>query len=320
MMKHKAMGHREKLERWGLLFVSPFVIVYCVFSLWPTIYTFMLSFGNLKGLRTDFGFAGPVNFLRLVKDVYFWGAIGNTFIISWCTFFFQLGIALLLSVWLSDTRLNLKGRAAFRAIIYMPNLFTAASVSMLFRSLFLYPMGPLSKILYTLGLHQEVLINGATVRQAVDVFRSGGFTRGLVSFIYWLMWYGHTNIILMAGITGIPSSLYESALADGASSRQTTWHITLPLLRPIMLYVFITSMIGGMQAFDIPALLTEMRGNPDFKVRTAVMYLYNVSFQGNNDYSYGAAISVGMFIVTIVLALIIFFFLQDRSELKKKRV
>jgi multiple sugar transport system permease protein len=107
---------------------------------------------------------------------------------------------------------------------------------------------------------------------------------------------------------------------DGATNRQTTWHITLPLLRPIMLYVFITSMIGGMQAFDIPALLTDMRGNPDFKVRTAVMYLYNVSFQGNNDYSYGAAISVGMFIITIVLALLIFFFLQDRSELKKRRV
>lgn len=318
-MEHKTAGYRKKVERWGLLFVSPFVIVYCVFSLWPTIYTFILSFGNLKGLRTDFGFAGLVNFSRLVKDVYFWGAIRNTFIISWCTFFFQLGVALVLSVWLSDAQLNVKGRGVFRAIIYMPNLFTAASMSMLFRSLFLYPTGPFSKMLYSLGLHREVPINGELVRQAVDVFRSAGFTRGLVSFIYWLMWYGHTNIILMAGITGIPSSLYESALVDGATSRQTTWHITLPLLRPIMLYVFITSMIGGVQAFDIPALLTEMRGAPDFKVRTAVMYLYNVSFQGNNDYSYGAAISIGMFVITIVLALIIFFFLQDRSDLKKKR-
>ncbi|MDR1950069.1 MAG: sugar ABC transporter permease [Spirochaetaceae bacterium] len=318
-MKGKTTGHREKLERWGLLFVSPFVIVYCVFSLWPTIYTFILSFGNLKGLRTDFQFAGLVNFSRLVKDVYFWGAIKNTFIISWCTFFFQLGIALLLSVWLSDTHLNLKGKSAFRAIIYMPNLFTAASMSLLFRSLFLYPTGPLSKLLYTLGIHQDVMVNSEMVRQAVNLFRSAGFTRGLVSFIYWLMWYGHTNIILMAGITGISSSLYESALVDGASSRQTTWYITLPLLRPIMLYVFITSMIGGMQAFDIPALLTEMRGNPDFKARTTVMYLYNVALQGNNDYSYGAAISIGMFVITIVLALIIFFFLQDRSELKKTR-
>jgi multiple sugar transport system permease protein len=310
------VGHREKLERWGLLFVSPFVIVYGVFSLWPTLYTFILSFSSLKGLRTDFQFAGLVNFSRLVKDAYFWGAIKNTFIISWCTFFFQLGIALLLSIWLSDSRLNLQGRAAFRAIIYMPNLFTAASMSLLFRSLFLYPTGPLSKLLFSLGLYQSVEISGETVRQAVDLFRSAGFTRGLVSFIYWLMWYGHTNIILMAGITAIPSSLYESALVDGANSRQITWRITLPLIRPIMLYVFITSMIGGMQAFDIPALLTEMRGSPDFKVRTAVMYLYNVSFQGNNDYSYGAAISFGMFIITIILALIIFFFLQDRGGLK----
>jgi multiple sugar transport system permease protein len=201
----------------------------------------------------------------------------------------------------------------------MPNFFTAASMSRLFHSLFLYPTGPLNKLLYTLGLHQDVMVNGELVQQAVNLFRNIGFTRGLVSFIYWLMWYGHTNIILMAGITGIPSSLYESALVDGATSRQTTWYITLPLLRPIMLYVFITSMIGGMQAFDIPALLTDMRGNPDFKIRTTVMYLFNVSFQGNNDYSYGAAISIGMFIITIILALIIFFFLQDRNDLKKNR-
>jgi multiple sugar transport system permease protein len=319
-MKHKTNGHKAKLQRWGLLFVSPFVAAYCIFILWPTIYTFILSFGNLRGLRTDFQFAGLVNFSRLIKDVYFWGSLRNTFIISWCTFFFQLGIALLFSIWLSDTHLRLKGKSVFRSVIYMPNLFTAASVSLLFRSLFLYPTGPLNKLLYTIGLYQEVMINGELVRQGYDLFRSVPFTRGLVSYIFWLMWYGHTNIILMAGITGIPPTLYESALVDGANSRQTAWHITLPLLRPIMLYVFITSMIGGMQIFDIPALMTEMRGAPDFKVRTAVMYLYNVSFAGINDYSYGAAMSIGMFIITVVLALIIFFFLQDRNDLKNKRV
>jgi multiple sugar transport system permease protein len=106
---------------------------------------------------------------------------------------------------------------------------------------------------------------------------------------------------------------------DGANSRQTTWHITLPLLRPIMLYVFITSMIGGMQIFDIPMLLTN-NGAPDFKARTTVLYMFNISFSGRNDYSYGAAVSVGMFIITILLALIIFFFFQDRNELKKRSV
>jgi multiple sugar transport system permease protein len=245
-------------------------------------------------------------------------AIRNTFIIAWGTFIPQLGIALILSIWLSDYQMGLKGKKLFRAIIYMPNLLTAASVSLLFRALFLYPTGPLNHLLYNLGLHQMVERDGAMIKQAIDLFRNSVFTRSLVSYIYWFMWYGHTNIILMAGITAIPSELYEAALADGASSRQTTWYITLPLLRPIMLYVFITSMIGGMQIFDIPALLTDMRGAPGFATRTTIMYLYNAAFLGNNDYAYGAAISIGMFVITVVLALFIFFFLQDRSELKHR--
>jgi multiple sugar transport system permease protein len=132
------------------------------------------------------------------------------------------------------------------------------------------------------------------------------------------MWYGHTVIMLMAGITSIPTTLYESALVDGANSRQTTWAITLPLLRPMMLYILITSMIGGMQMLDIPFLLTDMRGAPDFKIRTTTVYQYNMAFQGRNDYAYASAISLGVFVITIILALLIFFFLQDRSDLKKK--
>jgi multiple sugar transport system permease protein len=132
------------------------------------------------------------------------------------------------------------------------------------------------------------------------------------------MWYGQTVILLMAGITSIPTSLNEAAVIDGASSSQITWRITLPLLRPIMLYTLVTSMIGGMQMLEVPFLLTDMRGAPDFKIRTTTVYLYNLAFQGVNDYSYAAAISIGVFIITMILALIIFFFMQDRSDIKKK--
>jgi multiple sugar transport system permease protein len=312
------VGHREKLQRWGYFFVAPFVVVFLIFNLWPTLYTFMLSFSNLRGLRVDFQFSGLSNFTKLVKDIYFWGSVGNTFAISFCSFVPQLGIALLLAIWLSDQYLHLKGKGLFRAIIYMPNLLTAVSVSLLFRSLFLYPTGPFSQILFNLGLRQNILRDGQTVSEAVNLFRNVPFTRGLVAYIYWVMWYGYILIILMAGITGIPSSLYESALVDGANSRQTTWYITLPLLRPVMLYVLLICMIGGVNAFDIPALLTEMRGAPDYKVRTTIMYLYNVAFQGANDYSYGAAIAMGLFIISLILALIIFLFLRDRSDVKKK--
>jgi len=324
-MRNKIIGHEAKTNRWGYIFVVPFIIVFCIFNLWPTLYTFILSFTDLKGLRSDFNFVGFQNFIKLVKDPYFWGALGNTFIIWTFNFIPQLGIALVLAIWFSDIQLNLVGKGLFRAVIYMPNLLTAASVALLFRSIFgfgSHVTAPANQFLRALGIQATKIdpITGETVKEAIDFFRNVAFSRGLVAFIQWWIWYGHTLIMLMAGITSIPVSLYESASIDGANSSQTSWYITLPLLRPIMLYILITSMIGGMQMFDIPFLLTNMEGSPDYKIRTTTVYQYNIALgRGGNDYAYGAAISVGIFIITIILALIIFFFLQDRSELKKNK-
>lgn len=339
-MKLKAgVGTEQRINRWGYFFVLPFVLVYFAFNFYPTLYTFLLSFTNLRGLKQDFDFVGRQhfydfilekltgregvkfvglqNFSKLIKDQYFWGAVKNTFIIWGINFAPQLGVALILSIWLSDIRLKLKGKSLFRAVIYMPNLLTAASVALLFRSLFAYPIGPVNQFLQqNLGIFREVVRDGVVVREAFNFFRDVTASRFIVAFIQWWMWYGHTVIMLMAGITSISTSLYESAVVDGANSRQATWYITLPMLRPMMLYILVTSMIGGMQMFDIPFLLTDMRGGPDFKIRTTSVYLYNMAFQGRNDYAYAAAIAIGVFIITITLALLIFFFLQDRSDLK----
>jgi multiple sugar transport system permease protein len=325
----KRTGHEIRTNRWGYFFVAPFVLVFCVFNLWPTLYTFILSFTDLKGLRTDFNFVGLANFTKLIHDQYFWGALGNTFIIWGINFAPQLGLALILAIWLSDVRLHLVGKGVFRAVVYMPNLLTAASVALLFRSIFGYGghvTAPANQFLRMFNIQDTVRLFDSTInkfieqKEAFNFFRSVMFSRGLVSFIQWWMWYGYTLIILMAGITTISPSLYESAVIDGANSRQTTWYITLPLLRPIMLYILVTSAIGGMQMFDIPFLLTDMQGAPAYKIRTTTVYQYNMALgRGANDYAYGAAISIGIFIVTIVLALLIFFFLQDRSELKKQK-
>jgi len=286
------------------------------------------EFGNIAEYDCEMcGTTGKIlpiayNYGRLMKDRFFWGALGNTFIIWMFNFIPQLGLALILAIWLSDLQLNLTGKGLFRAVIYMPNLLTAASVALLFRSLFGFGghvNAPVNQFLRIFDIQATVtLASGEVVREAINFFRSVPFTRGLVAFIQWWMWYGHTLILLMAGITSIPTSLYESATVDGANSRQTAWYITLPLLRPMMLFILVTSMIGGMQMFDIPFLLTNQYGSPDFKIRTTVVYQYNVAFMGASNRSYGAAISIGIFIVTIILALLIFFFLQDRSEFKKR--
>jgi len=320
-MSQKKIGNETRVNRWGYFFVLPFVIVYFLFNLYPTLYTLMLAFTNSKGfsgLSGNYVFVGMKNFSKLVQDQYFWGALSNTFVMWGWNFAPQLGIALLLSIWLSDIRLKLKGQGFFRAVIYMPNLLTAASVALLYRSLFGYPIGPVNQFLQSLDIYDIVERDGKAIREAFNFFRDVSMSRGIVAFIQWWMWYGHTVIMLMAGITSISSSLYESAVVDGANSRQTTWYITLPMLRPMMLYILVTNMIGGMQMLEIPFLLTDMRGAPDFKIRTTNVYIYNMAFQGVNDYAYAAAISIGVFIVTIILALSIFFFLQDRSELKKR--
>jgi len=314
-------GNAAKLQKWGFFFVLPFIVAYVFFHLYPTIYTFFLSFTDAGGFRREINVVGFANFERLVHDEQFWRALRNTFLIWGMNFIPQIGLALLLAIWLSDLRLNLKLKGPFRAIVYMPNLLAAASVALLFRSLFDWPQGPINQFLFPLGIHGWTERAGEIVPEAINFFRSVTLSRGIVAFIQFWMWYGHTLILLMAGITSISSTYFEAARVDGANSWQTTWRITLPLLRPILLFVLVTSVIGGMQVFEIPFLLTDMRGAPDFSIRTSMVYVYNIGFQlggAHNDRAYAAAMSVGVFLITLVLAVIIYLFMRERNDVKKE--
>jgi multiple sugar transport system permease protein len=307
-------GIERKLSKYGYIFILPFLLTYLAFQLWPIIYTILLSFSDLKGLRADFTLIGLENYKKLITDKYFWEAIQNTGIVWFFNFVPQLGIALLFALWFTDDTLKIKYKGIFRTIFYLPNLLSAASVAMLYRSLFAYPVGPVNSFLTSLGFWStRVGENGQIIQEAFNFFRSVPMTRGIVSFIQWWLWTGSTLILLIAGIVGISPSIFESAMIDGANKTQRAWYITIPLLRPMMLYLLITSMIGGMQMFEIPFLLTDMRGGPDYKIRTMMVYFYNTAFQGGNNYAYGAAISVGIFIITLILAVIIFFMMRERQ-------
>ncbi|HON14058.1 MAG TPA: sugar ABC transporter permease [Treponema sp.] len=307
-------GIERKLSKYGYIFILPFLLTYLAFQLWPIIYTILLSFSDLKGLRADFTLIGLENYKKLITDKYFWEAIQNTGIVWFFNFVPQLGIALLFALWFTDDTLKIKYKGIFRTIFYLPNLLSAASVAMLYRSLFAYPVGPVNSFLTSLGIWStRVGENGQIIQEAFNFFRSVPMTRGIVSYIQWWLWTGSTLILLIAGIVGISPSIFESAMIDGANKTQRAWYITIPLLRPMMLYLLITSMIGGMQMFEIPFLLTDMRGGPDYKIRTMMVYFYNTAFQGGNNYAYGAAISVGIFIITLILAVIIFFMMRERQ-------
>lgn len=316
----KAFMVESNRHLWGYVFVLPFVLAYVSCHLYPILYTFVLSFSDLYRLKqsSDLDFVGFANYIRLFHDRYFWLSVLNTLVIWISCFIPQMGIALVLAIWLSDVRLRLRGKGLFRALIFMPNLLTAASVAILFQRFFSYPIGPVNQFLQQyLGLYDVTTQDGIVIKQAFDFFRNPVMARGIVSFIQWWMWVGYTLILLMAGITGIPNSLYEAAIVDGARSWQLTWFITLPMLRPIMLYITLTSIIGGMQIFDIPFCLRGMGAAPDY-VRTSSVYFYSIGFGGSNNYAYGATVSIGMFFVTLAVASLTYFVLKEKTPRDKK--
>mgnify|MGYP002762119979 FL=1 len=279
--------------KWGYIFLMPFFLVYTVFNLVPLINTVYRSFFEMymDGF-TQVGpnFVGIQNYLTIFSgDLprYFL----NTMIMWVIGFVPQILISLLLGVWFADTQIRLKGEQFFKTVIYLPNLIMAATFSMLFYSLF-STAGPVNGLIAGLG--------GTPIKFLETVWG----VRGLVGLMNFLMWFGNTTIMLMAGIMGIDTSLFEAANVDGATSGQIFTKITMPLLKPIFIYVFITSMIGGLQMFDVPQILTNGFGNPNRTSMTMIMWLNN--FLYSKDYGRSGALSVVLFIITGILSYIVF--------------
>ena len=295
---------RAKLKKvpTGYWFLVPFVIGFLVFGLYPVLNTLGLSFTNTTVMSSHSKFIGINNFIKLFSDIVFVRAVGNTWLIWLLNFIPQIGIAMLLSVLFTSARLKIKPVGVWRAIFFLPNLLMPAAVAALFNALFAY-YGPVNQFMVRAGLLSE----------AMRFLEKIWVARGLVVFIQWWMWFGQTIIILMAGMTSIPVHLYEAAMVDGASVWQMFRKITLPLLKPILIFIFVTSLVGGMQMFDIPFLLTDGRGSPLSSIQTnnILMYMKFASSQG----SIGTASSVGVmvFIMTSVCALGIFYLLRDKD-------
>jgi multiple sugar transport system permease protein len=291
-----------KRDHYGYLFIAPFVIAFLIFGLYPIYNTLYLSFTDTTLLGGEGNFVGLKNFQRLFADDVFMKAVRNTWLIWILNFIPQVGIALLLSVWFTSVRLRVRSVGIWRAVFFLPNLLMPAAVAALYFSLFSF-YGPVNQFMVRTGLLPE----------AMQFLQNATIARGLVIFIQWWMWFGATIILLMAGMTSIPVSLYESGMIDGANERQMLWRITVPLLKPILIFIFVTSLVGGMQMFDIPYLLTDGRGSPAGSIMTnnILMYLKFSSSKGH----IGAASAVGVlvFIMTCICALGIFHFLREKD-------
>ena len=265
-------------DRYGYAFVAPFFIVFLIFQLYPIYFTFRTSVTDAAGWEKilNNSVVGFVNFAKLLDfgsevSMSFWGAFGNTVIMWLCNFIPQIALALILASWFTDARLHLKFQGGFKVMIFMPNIITAATIGMLFFSLFSYPIAPVNTLLQQLGI----------LNTPFEFFRSTPTARGIVSFIQCWMWYGNTMIIMIAGIMGINPAMFEAGLVDGCTSRQIFWKITLPLIKPILLYNLVTSLVGGLTMFDIPHLMTQ--GNPNNTTNTVARFIYMQGFNSPNN-------------------------------------
>lgn len=308
----QTLQRRSKISyaKWGYIFILPFFLAYGLFHFVPQLLTVYNSF--FENYREGLAQVGP-NFVGLKNYITLFTPDANGSIdilkYTWNTLVLWVGgaipqivIAMLLAIFFTSYRLKIKGQQFFKAVIYMPNLIMASAFSMLFFTLF-SNVGPVNQVIMQMGLSDV----------PIDFFAFKITVRGLICFMNFLMWVGNTTILLMAGIMGIDQNLFEAASIDGASSLQVFFKVTLPLLTPILVYTIITAMIGGLQLFDVPQVLTNGLGTPNRSSTTLVMFLNNY-LKSSKNYGMAGAVSVVIFIITGVLSLFVFKSLTKQRE------
>ncbi len=307
-VKHKSISY----AKWGYLFIAPFFIIYITCSLIPLLSTFYNSlFENYMDGLNHIGpnFVGIDNFVKLFTPrsdgrLEILNYTANTMVMWIMGAVPQIVFALLLAVIFTSERMKIKGQTFFKTVIYMPNLIMASAFAMLFFQIF-SSVGPINQI---------ITANGG---ETFLFFDKEWSAKAIIAFINFLMWFGNTTILLMAGIMGIDQSLFEAASIDGATSTQVFFRITIPLLMPIIIYVVITALIGGLQMFDVPQIITSGKGNPNNTTKTLVMAL-NSYIGTSKNYGMAGAVSFVLFVITGILSFIVFRSTEPKKEGKKK--
>ena len=269
--------------KWGYIFILPFFITYLIFSLIPLVDTVRFSFfeyyrSGIKQIGPNF--VGWANYAELLKsDMITYGK--NTLILWVIGFIPQIVVALVLANWFTDARLKIHKLQFFKVVIYLPNLIMASAFALLFFTLF-SNSGPVNSILQSMGV----------ISKPIDFMGSVFGTRSLIGFMNFLMWFGNTTIMLMAAVMGISTEVFEAADLDGCNA-----------------FTLITSIIGGLQMFDVPQILTNGQGNPDRSSMTLIMFLNN--HLKSKNYGMAGTLSVYLFIVSAILCFIVYRMTND---------
>ncbi|MFE9750975.1 carbohydrate ABC transporter permease [Saccharothrix saharensis] len=278
---------RDRLTPYG--YIAPFFVIFAVFGLFPLLFTFYVALfdWNPIGDRT---FIGVDNFTRMFADPRFWNAAGNTVSIWVLSTVPQLLLALLLAHVLNHARLRFA--LFFRMAVLVPYITSVAATAIVFAQLFDRDYGLLNWLLGLVGI-DPVDFSGSTWGSHVLI----------ATMVAW-RWFGYNTLLYLASLQAISREVYEAASIDGASGWQQFRHITVPSLRPVIIFTVVTSTIGGLQIFTEPLLLSGGGGLTCGAVRqcqTLTLFLYEQGF-GQFQFGYGSAIGVALFVMVVVIA------------------
>ncbi len=291
-------------DRIGYLFISPFFLVFLLFNAYPIFFTLYLSMTRYKGYGKKV-FIGIDNFKMIFKDPNVVDAFLNTIKIWGINILFQLFLALLLVMIFSDITYKFKGLGFFRVIFYLPNLIAATTVALIFMKLLDKDYGVVNQLLFSVGW----------IDKPIGWLTKPILAQMSVSAIQTWMWFGNSFILFMASVQAVSKETFEAARIDGAGRLQVLLNITIPSIKPILMYVMITGLIGGLQLFDIPFLITDGKGFPEGSLNTMIVYIYNMAFVYKN-YGYASALSFALFIVIMIFT-VFFTVSTNRSEIRE---
>lgn len=288
----------KKLNVYGFLFIVPFFLVFAVFTAYPIINTLVTSFTNesLSSMEEPV-FNGVDNYVAEIASPLFWKSFLNTLAIWIPNIVVQMLLALTIAAIFTNYQLKLRGKGFFRAVFFFPNIVTITTVAILVYVLFDWQSGSVNQFFY-----------GQNKDQYTNWFSNGTSIQLIIAGTQTWMWFGYTAITLIAGIQSMPRELFEAAVIDGASPVQVFFKITLPYIRPIFVYVMVTSLIGGLQMFDLPwVMFPGGQGGAEQSGLTMSVYTYARAFAW--DQNLGAASAVA-WITFAIIAVFTFVYLR----------
>ncbi|MDN4610543.1 carbohydrate ABC transporter permease [Arthrobacter burdickii] len=289
----KRLALSQKVSKWDVklspyLYISPFFLLFAITGLFPLLYTAWVSLHTWNLIGGQGEFTGLENYEFVLAQPFFWNAVGNTFSIFLLSSIPQVVLAIAIAAVLDA---NLRARTFWRMGVLVPFVVAPVAVGLIFNNLFADQAGLFNELLTGIGLdpvrwHSESLASHAAIATMVN-FR----------------WTGYNALIFLAAMQAVPRDVYEAATIDGAGRLRQFFSVTVPMLRPTIIFVVITATIGGLQIFDEARVFDQAGlGGADRQWQTLTMYIWELGW-GQRNFGRASAVAWLLFLIIVLIAM-----------------